>query len=767
MNRSTRLTKSTCSVSILTWTLLPAFLVGLASHRLMAEEGLGAEAVPGFRSGVMAVLSKAGCNMGTCHGNQNGKGGFRLSLRGENPEFDFHQITRGDAARRIDLLAPEESLLLLKPTGAVAHQGGVRLEKGDLGYQILRRWIESGARLADSSPGHAELLRIDVLPSKSRLEAKDRQVRLRVMAHWAAGTTEDVTELAVFEATDPHVAIGPTGEVTFAQPGEVHVNVRFLNQQTAISLIRPFPYRPSPADAARRNKIDQEIDAKLARLSIPASPDCTDAEYLRRIYLDLLGRLPAPHELDAAMRDTSPNRRARWADQVLSDPDFGSYWALKWSDLLRNEEKTLDVRGVEVFYQWMRDALNRDLPYDQFVRELVSGVGSTYQHPPANYYRANRDPATRGETTARLFLGIRLQCARCHNHPFDRWSQDDYYDWAAVFAGIDYEIVDNKRRDKFDKHEFVGEQVVKVSPEAKFNNARTGKPAQPRFLGQADSLESPSNRLNQLAAWLTSPANDPFVRSQVNLVWYHLMGRGLVDPVDDLRLTNPASHPELLQSLADQFVEDGFQLKALIRTLVGSAAYQRSSLPLPHNQHDTANYARTVPRRLPAEVLLDAQAQVLGVPIDFAGYESGRRATHIPGVRKQGRYASPKPGDRFLSLFGKPARLLACECERSNETNLGQAFALIGSQDLQARLAHPDSRILQWSQDDQQGIEQLYRTALTRSPTDDEKVALLEWLERTRQAYEQQGRSADDSRHIAWQDLVWAVLNSKEFLFRF
>ncbi|HRX80500.1 MAG TPA: DUF1553 domain-containing protein, partial [Pirellulaceae bacterium] len=418
-----------------------------------------------------------------------------------------------------------------------------------------------------------------------------------------------------------------------------------------------------------------------------------------------------------------------------------------------------DVEGVEAFHGWIRESIASAQPLNEFVRELVTGTGSTFKNPAANYYRANREASIRGETTARLFLGTRLQCAKCHNHPFDRWTQDDYYEWSSVFSQLDYQIGDKERKDKLDKNEFAGDQVVLVAKQDEVRNPTTGQIARPKFLGgNALDEDEAKDRLAALARWLTSADNELFVKSQVNFIWYHLMGQGLVDPIDDFRLTNPASNPRLLDSLAAHFVAAEFDIRSLVRLIMNSQTYQLSAQPNSTNINDHSSYSHALIRRLAAEVLLDVQSDVLDVPAEFVGYRRGMRAVQIPGVqRKRPRDESPLPGDRFLKTFGKPDRILACECERSNETTLKQVFALIG-EGLSDRLAARGSRIELLASSklaDEQVVEAIYWEALSRPPSSSEGEAAIALL----------GSSPGD-RLLALQDLAWALLNAKEFLFR-
>jgi hypothetical protein len=478
---------------------------------------------------------------------------------------------------------------------------------------------------------------------------------------------------------------------------------------------------------------------------------------------------------------------------------------LKWGDLLRAEERLLDRKGIETFHRWIRQGIAEHKPIDQFVRELIAARGSTYQNPEANFYRAIRDPMARAEAVAQVFLGTRLQCAQCHNHPFDRWTQDDYYDWAGLFARVNYKVLENRRRDNNDGHEFKGEQIVYVANKGEVKNPRRGKAAEPRFLGERDGLsaakarstgptererasQSPiSNRLafrtdgtvshsasahatrnvesdpdrgelNALAAWLTSPDNPLFARAQVNRIWFHLMGRGIVDPIDDFRATNPASHPALLDALAADFVKHNFDLRYIVRLIMNSRAYQLSALPNDTNRDDDMNFSRAYVRRLTAEQLLDCQSEVAGVPVKFNGYPPGVRAGQLPGaLPERKRDQRMTEVDQFLETFGKPARLLTCECERSGETTMGQAFQMISGPVINDLLAREDNRIarlLSSGKSNREIVEELYWSALTRPPTETEMNGALSLVPKAK------------DRRQGFEDVTWALLNAKEFVLR-
>lgn len=761
-------------------------LLGGFGRRSAASDAAPSAPAPSFTRDVMAVLSKAGCNMGACHGNQNGKGGLRLSLRGEDPALDYQRLTREFAGRRLNLIEPRQSLLLQKPSGRAPHEGGMRLPPDSRLFAIVHDWIAAGAPPApqDEDP----LVELLVEPASQVVQAGDPPVALRVTARFASGAACDVTDLAVYEPATSNVVVSPQGVISSDSPGEATVLVRYLNQQRPVWIAwLPAESNPRTPAAPPANFIDLLVRERLSLLRMTPAQPCDDTVFVRRAFLDAIGLPPTADEARAFAADDRPDKRARLIDSLLARPEFAEHWALKWSDLLRNEEKVLDDRGVSAFYDWIRRSIQQGLPIDAFVRQLVSARGSTYDYPPANYYRANRDPFTRAETTARLFLGVRLGCAKCHNHPFDRWTQEDYYSWASLFAGVDYLIVRNDRRDDLDKNEFNGEQVVFWRNSDGVVHPRSGQRVGPRFLGQAgDASPSagdfpedipediasaqgvieppgppPSDRLNALAAWLASPDNRMFVDSQANFLWHHLFGRGLVEPLDDFRITNPPSIPALLTALGDELVRRRFDLRTMLRIIMLSQTWQAaSSVELSGEMTSDGAFAHTLVRRLTAEQLLDAQCQVLGAPSQFVGYPVGFRAGQMPGVRRlakgERRRGSGADGDRFLKVFGKPERLLACECERSNETTLSQALLLLGDESLQERLSQPENRLGRWlasGLSSQQIAEELYWTALSRPPTEVERSAAVELLE-----------SGD--RRQSLEDLAWALLNAKEFIFR-
>lgn len=728
-----------------------------ATHAAEPAIPIDPAAVPAaFDRDVMAVLSKAGCNAGTCHGNLHGKGGFFLSLRGQDPPADWREIVASSAGRRINRIAPERSLVLLKATAQVPHGGGRRFGPEDPEFEVLARWVREGAQgpRADAPT----IAGLTVEPADAVIRGASGTVPLRVMARFTDGVAADVTRMAVFEPSDPTITVSVEGVVRFARPALVTVAVRYLTGQAvaraALVEAREGAVWSGPAPV---NLVDEEIFARLRQLGVDPAPPADDLVFLRRIFLDLVGVLPTIEEARAFAADPRADKRERLVDTLLQRPEWAATWAGVWGDLLRVEEKTLDAKGVGVFHEWMRRSFAENMPLDRFVREIVTARGSTYDVPPANFWRAHREPVVRAETAAQVFLGVRLQCAKCHNHPFDRWLQDEYHDWTAVFTGIDYEVVKNDRQDKLDKHEFVGEQIVVVKDPQELKNPRTDQPATPRLLGGAPAAGAAGqDRLESLAVWMTAPEHRRFARAQVNRIWFHVMGRGLVEPVDDLRDTNPASHPALLERLTDAFIASGHDVRALVRMLCTSRTYGlASSGTVDGVAADESLFARAVVRRRSAERILDAQSQVLGAAARFEGYPAGTRAGEVAGVERVRRKAAD--GDRFLRLFGRPERLLACECERSNEPTLSQALDLVGGAGLHERLGAGDNRLgrlLAADRAPEQIVDDLFWTALVRPPTPTERDAAVAAFATT-----------DDPRAAA-EDLAWALLNAKELLFR-
>ncbi|MEY3173867.1 MAG: hypothetical protein RLZZ436_1781 [Planctomycetota bacterium] len=724
----------------------------------------------------MPVLSKSGCSLGTCHGNQYGKGGFKLSLRGQDPSADFITLTRSLASRRINQLQPAESLLLRKPLALVPHEGGRRLHADSTAYRILHDWIAAGM------PGDPEsaprLTALHVAPSEIILSNNQRTVQLEATAEFSDGTRRSINELAVFESSSPDVTVTPGGEVQFPESRsarQTSITVRYLHQQSAV-MAACVPAQPDFRFTAPEpaNVLDEKVFHRLRQLQINPAPLCSDAVFVRRLYLDVTGRLPTAEQARSFIQSSAPDKRSRLIDELLDSPGYVDFQTLRWSDLLRVEDKTLDAKGVEVFSHWIRVCVTEDRPLHEFAADIVAGLGSTYSEPPANFHRALRTPEERAEAAAQVFLGVRLQCARCHNHPFDRWTQDDYYGWSAFFARIDYKVLENRRRDINDKHEFDGEQIVFQKRTGEMLNPATGKPAPLRFLQDVGGIFTSSaaipvsapaiapdpeaDRLQQLAEWLRRPDNSRFAATQANRIWFQLFGQGIVDPIDDFRATNPPANPELLQTLTQEFIRGGLRAKPLMRLILNSRTWQLASETNDSNRDDQLQFSHATPRRLTAEQLLDAFSLVLETPVRFSGLPPGPLAVEMSGVRTGGhRYSRPEAGDRFLALFGKPGRLLTCECERSAETTLAQTMELVGGEVLAGLLKQPRNLIdnaLNAPDSDTNFLDNLWWAALARSPSADEQTSMLEYLQRS------------PSRRQALEDITWAVLNSHEFLLK-
>ncbi|MBN9518670.1 DUF1549 domain-containing protein, partial [bacterium] len=646
---------------------------------------------------------------------------------------------------------------LLKATGGVPHEDGVRFSKASREYEVLRAWVAAGCP-ADP-PDTPRLTRLDVTPPARILSDPADRFAVKAVAHFSDGSSRDVTPLAAFEFTTVGVArITPAGEVVREQFGESVLIVRYLTQVVPVRVVF-LPDRPMPEVTAfpTDHPVDARVLAQLRAMRLAPAPPAPDHVFLRRAYLDALGVLPTVDETRAFLADTRADRRERLIDALLARPEFAEYWAQKWSDVLRNDEKALDRKGVAVFYRWIAAQLASDRPLTEFACDVLAARGSTYAHPPANFWRAVRDPLQRAESVAQVFLGVRIGCARCHNHPFDRWTMDDYYGFAALFARIDYRVMTNDRRDMLDKHEFVGEQVVFQKRDGEMISGRTKQPARPKLLGAA-AVDPDGDRLGAAAEWVASPDNPFFARAQVNRVWLHLMGRGLVDPNDDFRATNPPTNPDLLDWLAKDFAANGHRLKPLVRRIMTSRTYQLAATTRDAAvMADDLHHSHALVTPLEAEQLLDALVQVTGGSVRFAGYPAGLRANQVPAPPQTGRRFTSGMGDQFLKVFGKPERLLTCECERSDDPGLLQAFQMISGDVVNRLISDPDNRIgvrLAAGTPDATLLEEFYLSALCRRPTEAEGRRILAYL------------SAAPDRRAAWEDVLWALVNSKEFLLR-
>ncbi len=706
------------------------------------------EWIPSWRQDVLPVLSRSGCNQGACHGNSLGRGGFLLSLKGEDPDRDLDVVARAGGGRRIDRIDPGRSLLLRKSAGLVPHGGGRRFAPDSWQFRVLARWIGAGARADDlSAPA---LVGIDATPREAIVEQPTVFARVTATARYSDGSRRDVTSLAAYQCAEPSVQVGPEGTVDCDRGGDAPILVRFADQMSTARIIF-IPRRPRVAWTAppAANVIDELQYSRLRALRLHPSPPASDPVFLRRVFLDTLGVLPTPDEARAFLVDSRPDRRARLIESLLTRSEFDDFWAMKWGDLLRSEERSLDPTGIVAYRDYLRAAISRRMPLDQLARELLTSSGSTYKQPAANYYRRTRAPEELAETSAQIFMGTRLLCARCHNHPTEKWRQDDYYALAAYFARVDRKIENLTRRDKFDLHEMIGEEMIQPAEKGEVRHPRTRAVVAPHLPGSPpDPRHENGDRRVHFATWLTSPSNPYFSRALANRIWYHLNGRGLVDAVDDLRESNPASNPALLDRLALELRQSGYDLRALARLILNSHTYQAASETTPANAGDDRFFSHAVAQRVPAEVLLDAIAQVTGVPEAYAGFPPGTRATQLPAVRTR---------NPFLLLFGQPTRETVCECDRTSDTTLGQSFALLSGDVIDSRVRRKDNRLgalISLGKDDTAIIEELYLAAYARFPDAAEMKTALGFLQQK------------SDRRSALEDLLWAILNSSQFLLR-
>lgn len=705
-----------------------------------------------FTNDVVPVLTKAGCNAGICHAKAgNGQNGFQLSLLGFEPEEDFEHLVKEGRGRRIFPASPEQSLLLTKASGQTPHGGGLRLSRGSDGYRTLLRWIQQGATFDGATA--VKLERLEVIPNRGTMPA-GTQVQLKAVGHYEDGTHRDVTSLALFESNDRSMAdVTESGNVSLLDiPGKVAVMVRYQGQVSVFNASIPLgaPVENLPPS---RNVIDELVFANLKEIGIPPSPLVDDATFLRRVTLDIAGRLPTEKEVREFLENSAADKREQHIDILLRSPEHADFFAGKWTAMLKNRrDDASDITSNFAFYAWIRDSLLANKPYDQIVRELLAATGTVIANPPVAWYKRVKDPKQQVEDVAQLFLGVRMQCAQCHHHPFERWSQDDYYSMAAFFSQVGRKPTATRGED----------MIFHKRGTAAATNVRTGRSLPPMALGDAlPSITPDEDPRLKLADWMSSAGNPFFARSLVNRYWKHFFRRGLIEPEDDIRDSNPPSNPELLAALEKHFVESGFNLRELIRLITESSAYQLSSVPNEHNIRDEQNYSRYYPRRLQAEVLLDAIDDVAGSRTDFPNLPPGTRAIALP----DNSYNRASP---FLRVFGRPENESVCECERVQSSSLAQSLHLMNAADIKSKLSTSGGRAQRLSKSAEPPelrIQELYRAAFSRMPNDDELKIALEFLGETRTDTAGNPVASEAATEQAFQDLIWALVNSKEFLF--
>jgi hypothetical protein len=702
---------------------------GISGEQAVSVRQLDRELLINFPNQIVPIFTKLGCNTGSCHGKSGGQNGFRLSLLGFYPHDDYESLVKEANGRRLFPSSPQYSLLLLKASNQLAHGGGRRLALDSYEGQILTRWIEQGMPLGSEDDPVVE--RIEVFP-KTRAMNRGSDQQLAVVGHYTDGTTRDLTRMVGYESNDLEVCeVTPSGIVrTQDTPGAGAVMIRFQGHVTVFQGSIPLGLEVTPPES--NNFVDDHVFAKLTALGIPPSPVCDDATFIRRTSIDITGRLPTPADSRKFIAATDPQKRAKLVSSLLETPGYGDYFANKWNAVLRNKTSF-------EFHGWIRRALQQNMPYDEFVRNILVATGDASSHPPARWFQEVTTPLARAEDTAQLFLGLRVQCARCHHHPFERWSQNDYYGFTAFFA-------QTQTRNEVARG---GLRIVHNDGIAQARNPRNQEDIRPTGLG-GEALDIPAyeDPRHYLVDWMSAPDNPFFARALVNRYWKHFFGRGIVEPEDDMRVTNPPTNPALLDALAQSFIESGFDLKQLVASICSSNAYQLASEPNQWNQADKQNFSRYYAKRLTAEVLYDALNQVTNTSTGFTGMPTGTRAVQLP-ITNVNNY--------FLTVFGKPQAATACECERSADANLAQSLHLLNSPEVLGKLSAGGGRadLLAKSEelDDSQRIREIYEWVYSRGPTSSE----IDFI---------QPRIAEIvDRKQAYEDLLWALINTKEFLF--
>ena len=692
-----------------------------------------------FRMDVIPILTRSGCNSGACHGAASGKNGFGLTLFGFDPKRDLRALSRDFRSRRIDCADPDSSLILTKPSGLVRHKGGKRIEPDSDMWHMIRSWIAAGATDDGNNPKAPvpELIRLSVEPRDLVLAGPDQHASLVVTAEYSDGSLRDVTDLALMSSSNTSSATIENGGVKSASNGEAFVLARFgFLAQVANVIVLPNadPWQ-RPAMQAN-NEIDTLIQQKLTKLRLSPAPQCDDQTFLRRVFVDVIGQLPTPDDVRNFLADTTADKRARIVDQLLKRPEFPDVWAMAWAEVLGIESGQLEVKGVHVFTRWLREALRDGMPMDKIVHRMLTASGGAYTVPEANYWVTATNPKVLAENAAQTFLGIRLQCAQCHNHPFERWRMDDYYGFAAFFGRVGRKRGDDPR-----------DTVIFNRNSGEVTNERTRVAAKPQFLGGVLPAIKPGvDRRAVMAEWLISRKNPWFAKNVANRVWARFFGRGLVQPVDDVRVSNPPSHPDLHRRLGERLAAADFDIRELIREICASATYQSTQHP---EDHPASTYAGMPPRRMSAEQMLDAIGSITEVRTKFRGIPLGQSAVQI---------VEANSGSRFLNLFGRPDRDSACTCDRREEPTLNQVLHLINGETIERKLRASNSRVsrlLAAKTAPDQILNELFLATYARLPRKDEQERILHSI-----------RQAGAKPRDAWDDVLWSMFNSKEFLFQ-
>ena len=692
-----------------------------------------------FKLDVIPTFAKAGCNSGSCHGSARGKDGFRLSLFGFDPDGDYYRLTRENIGRRINLAIPEESLILDKGLGIVQHTGGERFKPGSELYITILTWLKDGA--PNDGTNVAKVVAVDIMPKAAVLAGTGAVQRLTVRAKYSDGTDRDVTSLAVFMSNNDVAAkVSDTGVITAAGRGEAFVMARFAAFTVGSQVIvipKDAPYQ-FPSDVAANNYVDELVHAKLKKLRITPSAVCDDATFIRRAHLDLTGTLPTPEQVQKFVDDPSTPKRDHLIESLVQRKEFTDLWVMKWAELLqiRSRNDEFSYKAALQYYNWLQDKLGSNVPINTIVQELITATGSTLRNPAASYFQIQRDTLKTAENTAQVFMGMRIQCAQCHNHPFDRWTMNDYYSFAAFFPQVGRKNGEDPR-----------ESIIYDRGDGEVKHLVTGKNMKPKFLGGDEpDIKNGESRRAVLAKWLASPENPYFARNLANIIWAHFMGKGIIDPVDDVRVSNPASNPELLDTLAKKFTEYGYDFRKLVRDICASRTYQLSTRPNDTNAGDDRNFAKASIRRVRAEVLLDCINQVTSTSDKFQGLPRGARAVEI---------ADGNTSTYFLTTFGRAKRDTVCSCEVKTEPNLSQALHLLNGTTVNDKVQEGGvvKALLKAGKKPDEIIADLYMRCLSRKPTPEETTELQKFL-----------ADAKDAEPVL-NDLFWSLLNSKEFIF--
>jgi hypothetical protein len=704
-----------------------------------------------FGNQVVPIFTKLGCNSGGCHGKASGQNGFKLSLLGFDPDLDYGALVKDARGRRVFPAAPDSSLLLLKAAGGVAHGGGKRMEVGSDEYRVVRRWIAASMPYGEKSDPVVE--RISVFPEHCVMTRQNRQ-QFAVYAHYSDGYVEDITRRAQYESNDQEIAVVDAAALvrTLAQSGEAAIMCRYQGHVATFRATVPLGVKIPDYKFEAKTLIDGLTQKKWQELGLVPSELSTDEQFIRRLSVDLTGTLPAPARVLAFVADPDPNKRDKLIDALIDSPEYSYYFGNKWADILRVKRRGEPGRakGTFAFHDWIRTAVAGDMPYDEFARAILGACGDEVSTPPVVWYKELQNPEQFVDDTAQVFLGLRMACAQCHHHPYEKWSQDDYWGLAAFFGRINRK---NVQLPGEVPGQTPGRLVIASRARGQVINKRTSQPAIMKPLDGAPVEVGPFDDPRQkLVDWMTAADNPFFARAVVNRYWAHFFNRGIVDPLDDMRVTNPPSNPELLDGLAKHFVAKKYSLKELVRTICKSRTYQLSSVPNEFNKHDKQNYARYYPRRLSAEVLLDAVGQVTDSPTAFGGLPTDAHAPKRAIMLPDESFAS-----YFLDVFGRPQRISACECERVSEANLAQALHLLNSDEIQGKLSRPGGRadkLVADKRSDSEKVDELFLWAFARKPTEEQREVAMAHI----------AKHATNKKQ-AYENILWALLNTKEFIF--